>query len=247
VTSIGASAFYGCSSLKKVIIKSIAAWCAISFGSWSSNPLSWAYHLYSDENTEITDLVIPNSVTSIGNEAFNWCSGLTSVTIPNSVTSIGNYAFNGCSSLTFVIIPNSVTTIGNNAFSGCSGLTSINIPSSVTSIGSEAFCLIDLTSVTSEIKNPFAISSNIFSEKTFMNATLYVPAGTIDKYKSTLGWKKFMHIEEMEGNVSDGIEVIDEPLSNPIDYAPTYNLRGQRVNKPVKGLFIKNGKKVLMR
>ena len=59
------------------------------------------------------------SVTSIGNSAFYWCSGLTSVTIPNSVTSIGNSAFSGCSGLTSVTIPNSITTIGFSVFSGC--------------------------------------------------------------------------------------------------------------------------------
>ena len=79
------------------------------------------------------------SVTSIGIDAFAWCSGLTSVTIPNSVTSIGIEAFHGCSGLTSVTIPNSVTSIGGAAFYGCTGLTSVTIPNSVTSIGDYAF------------------------------------------------------------------------------------------------------------
>ena len=149
VTSIGNSAFDGCSGLKKVIVPDIAAWCNISFGNYAANPLYYAKHIYSDENTEITDLVIPNSVTSIGDFAFNGCSRLTSVTIPNSVTSIGNSAFNGCSGLTSVTIPNSVTTIGSNAFRECSGLTSVTIPNSVTSIGDHAFYFCSgLTSIT---------------------------------------------------------------------------------------------------
>ena len=124
VTRIGDDAFSGCSGLKKVIVSDIAAWCGIKFGtsvlgSFYANPLYSAKHLYSDENTEIKDLVIPNSVTSIGGGAFSSCSGLTSVTIPNSVTSIGDYAFYACSGLTSITIPNNVTSIGDNAFFGC--------------------------------------------------------------------------------------------------------------------------------
>ena len=87
----------------------------------------------------IKSVVIEEGVTSIGNYAFNACSGLASATIPNSVTSIGSYAFYGCSSLTSATIPNSVTSIGSSAFNGCTGLTSVTIGNSVTSIGSSAF------------------------------------------------------------------------------------------------------------
>src|SRR5665213_202673 len=88
-------------------------------------------------STSLTSVIIPNSVTSIGIEAFEGCTSLTSVTIPNSVTSIGSYVFDDCTSLTSVTIPNSVTSIGDYAFLG-SGLTSVIIPNSVTSIGAEA-------------------------------------------------------------------------------------------------------------
>ena len=89
------------------------------------------------------------SVTSIGEEAFAFCSGLTSITIGYGVTSIGGFAFKDCSGLTSVIIPTSVTEIEGSAFSGCSGLTSVTIPNRVTSIGNYAFkgCT-GLTSVT---------------------------------------------------------------------------------------------------
>ena len=148
VTSIGDNAFYDCSRLTSVHIYDIAAWCDIDFSNYESNPLSYAHHLYLN-GEEVKDLVIPNSVTSIGDDAFHGCSALTSVTIPNSVTSIGHGAFLGCSGLTLVTIPNSVTSIGSCAFSCCSGLTSVTIPNSVTSIGYEVFSYCSaLTSVT---------------------------------------------------------------------------------------------------
>ena len=88
---------------------------------------------------ELTSLVIPDSVTSIGAGAFSDCQALTSLVIPDSVTSIGNNAFSGCKELTSLVIPDSVTSIGDNAFSDCQALTSLTIPDSVTSIGADAF------------------------------------------------------------------------------------------------------------
>jgi len=87
----------------------------------------------------LTYVSIGNSVTSIGWGAFAACPNLTYVSIGNSVTSIGANAFYGCIGLTSITIPNSVTSIGNNAFTGCFALTSITIPNSVTSIGADAF------------------------------------------------------------------------------------------------------------
>ena len=90
-------------------------------------------------STSISSISIPNSVTSIGENAFERCSALTSVTIGNSVTSIGSSAFYSCSRLTSVTIGNSVTSIGEKAFFDCDGLTSITFPNSVTSIGQQTF------------------------------------------------------------------------------------------------------------
>jgi len=87
----------------------------------------------------LTSITIGNSVTSIGNEAFESCSGLTNLTIGNSVTSIGDYAFRQCYGLTSLTIPNTVTSIGAGAFYYCSGLKNLTIPNSVISIGVGSF------------------------------------------------------------------------------------------------------------
>lgn len=129
--------FQNCNGLTTVHISDLEAWCKIKFNYAQSNPLYYAHHLFLN-GTEVKDLEIPNSVTSIRNEAFCGCSGLTSVIIPNSVTSIGDDAFRYCSGLTSATISNSVTSIGEFAFSGC-GLTSVTIPKSVTSIELGAF------------------------------------------------------------------------------------------------------------
>ena len=89
--------------------------------------------------TSLTSVTIGDSVTSIGNYAFYNCTSLASVTIGDSVTSIGNYAFYNCTSLASVELPEKLTTIGSYAFGYCSALTSIVVPDSVTSIGTSAF------------------------------------------------------------------------------------------------------------
>lgn len=101
VKSIGKEAFYGNKDLIKINISDILAWCNIKFSDIAANPLFCGGHLYLN-GEEITNLVIPNCVTSIGNYAFGGYSDLTSVVIPNSVTSIGYGAFIDCSGLTRV-------------------------------------------------------------------------------------------------------------------------------------------------
>lgn len=120
VMSIGDDAFYGI-LVPSVYITDIAAWCDIKFGNSGSNPLGPTTNLYLNDEL-IEDLIVPNSVTSIGDYAFHDYRNLNSITLPNSVTSIGNGAFGGCSSLTSVNIPNSVTEIGYGAFDNCTSL-----------------------------------------------------------------------------------------------------------------------------
>ena len=126
VTSIGERAFEDCNRLNAVHITDLTKWCKISFD-YKSNPLYSAHNLYLNGEL-VTNLVIPDSVTSIGSYAFYGCSGLTSITIPDSVISIGDEAFSGCSGIDSITIPDSVTSIGSGTFSGCSGLEEMTIP-----------------------------------------------------------------------------------------------------------------------
>ena len=155
------------------------------------------------------------SVTSIGNNAFAGCSGLTSVTIPNSVTSIGGEAFYKCSGLTSVTIPNSVTSIGEEAFRECSGLTSVTIGNGVTSIGSWAFrdCP-DLLDVYCYAENvPYAYS-NAFEGSYPEYATLHVPAASIESYKVKTPWRSFGKIVGLSGEEPEVPEV--EKCATPV-------------------------------
>ena len=135
-------------------------WSMCEDYSWF-HPIDWA------NSASIIEVVIPDSVTSIGDRAFNGCYKLTSITIPNSVTSIGNFAFYDCKSLTSITIPDSVTSIGDRAFYDCKSLTSITIPNSVTSIGKSAFYGCEaLTYVTIENEEgKVAIGTDAFPSK----------------------------------------------------------------------------------
>ena len=190
VTSIGSYAFNDCSGLKKAEFSSLESLCTISYGNFLSNPLHYAHHLYVG-GKEVSDLIIPSSVTSIKDYAFEGCSGLTSLTIPSSVTSIGEWAFLGCSGLTSLIIPSSVTSIKDYAFGNCSNLQNVYL------------CW----------NQPLKISSYVFNNTPINSATLYVPHGTFAKYTTADVWKKFRNITEYGDAINVGNVITYEATS----------------------------------
>ena len=139
---------------------------------------------------DITTFNIPSGITKIGAYSFFGCSALTSLTIPNSVVAISGYAFSSCSALTSVTIPNSVESIGEYAFSYCRGLTSLTIPDTVKSLGYGVFynCS-SLTSVTIQATTPPSLGSSAFTNTN--NCPIYVPAESVDAYKTATNWSSY--------------------------------------------------------
>ena len=214
--------------------------------------------------TSITSVVIPNTVTSIGNNTFSGCYDLCSVNIPSSVSNIKSYAFSDCSSLRSVNIPSSVKNIENNVFMGCSNITSIIIPDDVTSIGDYAFagcarlekiylgismksigmmafsnCL-SLTSLTSNAIVPPICDIQALEDINKYGCKLYVPKKSQETYKIAEQWKDFIYIED-NNEIAASINAFNGyKTSNVI-----YDLSGRRNTQIENRLFIKNGKKII--
>ncbi len=148
VEVIGSEAFVGCTSLTSLYVNNIEQWLSFDFESCLESPLYYAGALYIGGRSA-ENIVVPESITKIGNNAFYRCTNVKSITLHDGITEIGDYAFAGCTSLAEIksaggdknTLPENLTSIGHAAFSNCQGLTEITIPASVTSLGEYAFNL----------------------------------------------------------------------------------------------------------
>lgn len=185
--------------------------------------------------TNLTSIELPSGVTEIGDYAFYNCTNLSSLTLPSGVKEIGFSAFQGCKSLTSVTIPSGVKYISSFTFRDCESLRFINLPSDLKYIGEEAFegCT-GLTSIYAFMEKPCEIDETTFENETIINATLYVPKGSLLDYWDDNQWKKFMNIEEFDvtsiGSLNTNV--------NDVQEVSRYSDNGQRLNTPVKGLNI---------
>lgn len=195
--------------------------------------------------------IIPNSVVAIASSAFRYCSSLTAIEIPTSVKKIGDSAFSGCSGLTTIRIPNSVTNLGPQAFSSCSGLVTLHIGSGISSVDNNTFSacngLMDVYCYNIEApKAPFVNNKRyIFGDKIYSQATLHVPAVSIDSYKTIEPWSYFQKFAELtEEEMATDIHAarINESMASSF-----ITLDGKLHSSPQKGINIIGGKKVVMK
>ena len=171
VKIIEGHAFYSCDAVTSVHISDLESLCKISFGDSWSNPLYFAHHFILN-GVEVKDLVIPNSVTSIGDYTFYRCSDLASITIPNSVTNIERYAFAYCSGVTSITIGSKVESIGSYAFNECQMISNL-------------YCYAE---------NVPKTQSSAFRNINIGEVTLHVPAASVSAYQATGPWKNFKEI-----------------------------------------------------
>ena len=187
----------------------------------------------------LTSLTLGNGVTSIDEGAFMGCLALPSLTIPSSVTTISYAAFNCCTSLTSVTIPSSLANLCDKIFLGCTNLASITIPESVSEIGEFAFSECgNLTDVSCMAVNVPATDNNAFKDSPIASATLHVPAASIEAYRTTAPWSEFGTIVPI---TATGIANVENAKGVSI-----YDLQGRKVANPRRGIYIKNGKEVLI-
>ena len=210
VTSIDGFAFSFCYELTSVAIPNTVT--AINIGAFEycsaltsitiPNSVTLIGSFAFEYCTGLTSVVIPNSVTDMNMSVFKGCTGLTSVTLSNNITHVDWYAFQNCTGLTSVVIPNSVTEIDKSAFEGCSHLTSVSIGNGIKKIRARAFAncakLTNVYCFAEEVPNT---EEDVFEETPIGNATLRVPAGSVDAYKAEVPWSGFKSIVKISATV----------------------------------------------
>ena len=158
------------------------------------------------------------TVIYIDYATFSRCTQLTSIVIPNSVIEIGDYAFSDCTGLTSIEIPNSVTSIGDHAFSRCTGLTFVTIGNKLQNIDSQAFYgCISLASVTCFVATPPTLWNRVWRGVSVSNIPLYVPVESIESYKTADQWKDFNPILPISAKETETTGIQTASTENSVD------------------------------
>ena len=231
VTSIGENAFAWCVGLKSVTIPNSVTHIGVAAFAACKNLEAINVQFENSYYSSIEGILYDKNVT----ELISFPGAKTSVTIPNSVTSIGENAFHYCGALTSVTIPASVISIGKEAFLDCSGLTSVTIPNSVTYIGGAAFkCCDALKVIYNQITDPFSCYPG-FSDENYMNTMLYVPVGSLSAYNHVDEWRNFWNIEEKD--FSNSVDDLESEIDAKTEIG-RFNSQGLEVDNDYKGVII---------
>lgn len=198
----------------------------------------WAF-----ANSGIKSVVIPNSVKTIGRNAFLACRELTDVKLPDELIRIEYETFCLCSKLKKITIPNTVTFIDNSAFWGCSSLTKIVLPSELTLMMEQVFFSSGITTLQIDAEHAPILMGAIFDDPG--KVKVVVPVGCVDEYKSATYWKDFGSIveykEEDPSAISSMVYVMDKPNG-------LFTIDGRRTGEMnSRGIYVKDGRKILKR
>ena len=237
VVTIEGGAFYNCKGMK-----------ALTLGNGIQTIGRNAFYYCNS----LTALSLGRNVETIGNEAFANCSQLKEVTIPDKVTTIGSSAFNRCTGLETVNIGNGLKTVDLHVFDYCTNITTISLGKAMEKIESGNFSLCpNLQTVYCYAETPPNVKylddgsifyqTNIFNAENAANATLYVPSASMPLYLQSTVWNIFGTVAPIRYPTAvDGVE-------NTADDGQWYDLTGRKVERPTKGVYIKDGKKIMVK
>ena len=196
VTTVGESAFGSCIKLTRVNAPSLEHWFDIDFKNEFANPLCSGTHLFIG-GEELTRLVVPETVTAIGDNVFTGCVGLTDVAIGDHVTAVGNRAFSCCENLANVTMGDGVKSVGERAFAGCESLKTVAMGRGVESIATKAFTQsMSITDITCKAQTPPALGAkDCFPLIVYKSAAVNVPNASLEAYSAASFWNQFKHLD----------------------------------------------------
>ena len=228
VTHIGEYAFMECTALTSATINGAIT----RMGRWAFGGCTALYSLSISQN-----------VKDIGNETFSNCTSLYRVKIPGSVTRLGDGSFYRCSNLYSVQIFEGVEAIGYSAFGECNNMSYVILPNSLTKIDDYAFynCskLADVYCYADSV--PKTANNWVFYNSPIASATLHVPAGSVEAYRTTSPWSGFGTIVALKADDPTGITKVDKGTGEAL-----FDLQGRKIDKITQpGIYIGNGQKIL--
>lgn len=254
------AAFHYCTSLKSLVIPSTMTYIPSDGFSSCSNlesvtlpsTLTAIYYKGFADCTKLTKVDIPNSVTVIGDLAFS-DTAMPTIFVPGGVKKIGTAAFQCNPNVTKIVVAEGVEEVGGGAFGVCHNLSTVVLPSTIQTIGDHAFMAwqklkdfyVYSTFVPRLSSDVFLISYDDGHPDDMSGVTLHVPEAAIAEYKTAYGWSDFGKIVALTSSDPDP-SAISEVYSDKAVNDMYYDLQGRRISIPNRGLYIKNGKKVLV-